>query len=97
MYIYAIQCSIPEHRLRFLCSFVDANNIAWVGDDPYIKSGEKETVPNVDNSVDRPFKTRRVFRSRKKNCYSIDVGKGESVLLRAHFYYGTYTDETFDL
>ncbi|XP_010273367.1 PREDICTED: putative leucine-rich repeat receptor-like protein kinase At2g19210 [Nelumbo nucifera] len=76
-------------------SFTDANNITWVGDDLYIKSGKSETVTSVNNSsiIARPYTTRRVFPTTKKNCYSIGVGRGEHVLLRAHFYYVTNKDE----
>ncbi|XP_010273297.1 PREDICTED: probable LRR receptor-like serine/threonine-protein kinase At5g59680 [Nelumbo nucifera] len=87
-----------------LGSFTDANNITWVGDEPYIKSGKSETVPSAGNSpVAIQYTTRRVFPTRNKNCYSIDVGKGERVLLRAYFYYGncnnseTSSTPTFDL
>ncbi|XP_010273296.1 PREDICTED: probable LRR receptor-like serine/threonine-protein kinase At5g59680 [Nelumbo nucifera] len=76
-------------------SFTDANNITWVGDETYIKSGKSESVPSaVNSSIARQYTTRRVFPTGKKNCYSIQVGKGERVLLRAHFYYGIKTDET---
>nr|DAD42579.1 TPA_asm: hypothetical protein HUJ06_000809 [Nelumbo nucifera] len=87
-------------------SFTAANNITWVGDDLYIKGGESQTVQSADNSssVARQYTTRRVFPTRKKNCYSIgDVGKGERVFLRAYFYYGscnnneTSSSPTFDL
>uniref|UniRef100_A0A1U8AYE4 Probable leucine-rich repeat receptor-like protein kinase At2g28990 n=1 Tax=Nelumbo nucifera TaxID=4432 RepID=A0A1U8AYE4_NELNU len=70
-------------------SFVDENNIRWVGDDTYIKTGESHTVRNPDSVSKREYRTLRVFTG-KKNCYSIDVPKGERVLIRAKFHYGNY-------
>ncbi|XP_010274146.1 PREDICTED: probable LRR receptor-like serine/threonine-protein kinase At1g51860 [Nelumbo nucifera] len=70
-------------------SFVDENNIRWVGDDTYIKTGESLTVENPDSVSMREYRTLRVFTG-KKNCYSIDVPKGERVLIRAKFHYGNY-------
>nr|DAD46305.1 TPA_asm: hypothetical protein HUJ06_004535 [Nelumbo nucifera] len=75
-------------------SFTDENNITWVGDARYIKSGERQNVTTSDNTAAfPPFTTRRVVPTGQKNCYSIDVGKGEHVLLRTHFYSGNSTTD----
>lgn len=68
-------------------SFTDDNNIRWTGDDAYIQHGESEVVYSGSSS---PLSTLRVFPTRKKNCYSIKVPKGEKILARASFYYGNY-------
>ncbi|KAI3945402.1 hypothetical protein MKX01_017247 [Papaver californicum] len=83
----------------------DVNSIVWVGDSPYIQTGEIHTVntpiaiPAFDSIA---LNTLRAFPTRKKNCYSIDVDTTvERVLVRANFYYGNYdsksTPPTFDL
>nr|DAD41172.1 TPA_asm: hypothetical protein HUJ06_015495 [Nelumbo nucifera] len=81
-------------------SYVDDNNIRWVGDDAYIKTGENRTVENADSVRLREYRTLRVF-SDKRNCYSIDVPKGERVIVRAKFHYGNYdgnsSSPVFDL
>ncbi|KAH1152402.1 hypothetical protein GYH30_045734 [Glycine max] len=78
-------------------SSIDKNNIRWIGDDDYIQHGESHQVYLGSN----PLSTLRVFTNRKKNCYSIRVGKGEKILTRASFYYGNYDDKfsppVFDL
>ncbi|QCD92375.1 hypothetical protein DEO72_LG5g437 [Vigna unguiculata] len=78
-------------------SSTDENNIRWIGDDDYIQHGESHQVYLGSN----PLSTLRVFTDRKKNCYSIRVGKGEKILTRASFYYGNYDDKfsppVFDL
>lgn len=78
-------------------SSIDKNSIRWIGDDDYIQHGESHQVYLGSN----PLSTLRVFTNRKKNCYSIRVGKGEKILTRASFYYGNYDDKfsppVFDL
>ncbi|XP_061356025.1 probable LRR receptor-like serine/threonine-protein kinase At5g59680 [Gastrolobium bilobum] len=70
-------------------SVTDENNIRWTGDDAYIQHGESIQVYSGSN----PLSTLRVFPTRKKNCYSIRVKKGEKVLTRASFYYGNYDNK----
>ncbi|KAK7314709.1 hypothetical protein VNO77_33236 [Canavalia gladiata] len=78
-------------------SITDENNIRWTGDNAYIQHGESHQVYLGSN----PLSTLRVFPTRKKNCYSIRVGKGEKILTRASFYYGNYDNKfsppVFDL
>ncbi|KAI3940682.1 hypothetical protein MKW98_030001 [Papaver atlanticum] len=84
----------------------DKNTIVWVGDDPYIQTGETRKVnvapPNISGWDSRVMSTLRAFPSRKKNCYSINIAsskdkdatKVERVLLRASFYYGNYDNKS---
>ncbi|XP_026439446.1 probable LRR receptor-like serine/threonine-protein kinase At1g05700 isoform X2 [Papaver somniferum] len=89
----------------------DNNSIIWVGDGPYIKTGEVHKVnvladeSGFDSSV---MSSLRAFPTRNKNCYSMDTDKEpedntttERVLIRANFYYGNYdnksTPPTFNL
>ncbi|XP_058111157.1 probable LRR receptor-like serine/threonine-protein kinase At1g05700 [Magnolia sinica] len=81
-------------------SYVDSNFIGWVGDNLYISNGESRVVQN-SASVSHVLSTLRVFSTRKKNCYSIQVDKGSQILVRAMFYYGNYdktsSPPSFDL
>lgn len=71
-------------------SITDENGITWTHDDAYIQHGESQQV----YSGSHPLSTLRVFPStRKKNCYSIKVPRGEKVLTRASFYYGNYDNK----
>ncbi|KAI3940680.1 hypothetical protein MKW98_029999 [Papaver atlanticum] len=78
----------------------DDNSIVWVGDGPYIQTGETHTanaptdIPGFDSKV---MSTLRAFPARNKNCYSIDIDSKsddnttvDRVLVRANFYYGNY-------
>ncbi|KAL5079425.1 hypothetical protein RYX36_007846 [Vicia faba] len=70
-------------------SFIDENNIKWSGDYDYIQNGAPQEV-YLGSS---PLSTLRLFTTRKKNCYSIKVPRGEKVLARASFYYGNYDNK----
>ncbi|XP_068644900.1 probable LRR receptor-like serine/threonine-protein kinase MEE39 [Aristolochia californica] len=79
-------------------SYFDNNDIFWLPDDLYVTGGETRKAPGTTS---RPMSTLRVFPTRKKNCYSIDVTKGERLLVRASFFYGNYDGKSlppiFDL
>ncbi|MCL7021958.1 hypothetical protein MKW94_015612, partial [Papaver nudicaule] len=88
----------------------DENTIIWVGDGPYVQTGEihkvnaPTDVPGFDPNV---MGTLRAFPTRNKNCYAIDIDNSkdnstvERILLRANFYYGNYDNKSsppsFDL
>lgn len=71
-------------------SYTDENLIVWMGDDDLIQNGEAKVVQSGNAATDHVMSTLRVFSTRKKNCYTIPVDKGEQVLVRASFYYGNY-------
>ncbi|XP_068669468.1 probable LRR receptor-like serine/threonine-protein kinase At1g05700 [Aristolochia californica] len=79
-------------------NYVDGNKVEWSPDHLYISTGENRVIPSTVSQV---MSTLRMFPTRKKNCYSIDVNKGERLLLRASFYYGNYdkrsSPPSFDL
>lgn len=81
-------------------SFTDENSIVWKGDGDLISNGVAHEVQQ-NYSVSRVIDTLRVFTTRRKNCYSIEVEEGEKVLVRAGFNYGNYdqksTPPIFDL
>ncbi|KAJ0554143.1 putative transferase [Helianthus annuus] len=74
-------------------SFTDENSIVWKGDNDLISSGVTYTV-QPDHSVSHVMDTLRVFTTRRKNCYSIEVEEGEKVLVRAGFNYGNYDNKS---
>ncbi|KAI3997405.1 hypothetical protein MKX01_017775 [Papaver californicum] len=84
----------------------DNNSIVWVGDGPYIQTGEIHTVSvpaDISGFDSNALNTLRSFPTRKRNCYSIDIGTKaeddddttvERVLVRANFYYGNYDNKS---
>lgn len=85
-------------------SYTDENSIKWTGDDGYIQNGVSKEVsfilipPYVSGTV---MTTLRAFPTLRKNCYTINVDKGEKILARASFFYGNYdgldSPPTFEL
>ncbi|CAL9055166.1 unnamed protein product [Musa banksii] len=75
-------------------SFIDESNIEWVGDNLYIGHGRSFVFRNR-GSLSRAMTTLRVFESRRKSCYRIDVSGGGRVLVRASFNYGNYDGKSF--
>lgn len=69
--------------------YVDEHGVSWLGDDKYVQNGEKRSVAS-GKSTDHVGDTMRVFKTQKKNCYSIGSMKKGRVLVRASFYYGNY-------
>ena len=87
-------------------SYTDDFFIKWTGDDGYAQNGEPKNVSYPlpilgDYSSGTPLNTLRAFPTLRKNCYTINVGKGERVLARASFAYGNYDGKdsppTFEL
>ncbi|KAL4570988.1 hypothetical protein LXL04_017738 [Taraxacum kok-saghyz] len=80
--------------------YVDGNAMSWMPDTTLISNGVARVVQST-NSISTVLDTLRVFTSRKKNCYSYPVTKGEKLLVRASFNYGNYdralSPPTFDL
>lgn len=82
-------------------SFTGPDKLKWIGDDSLIKSGESHQVVEISTSAPQEMSTLRAFTTRNKNCYSIEAGRGEKVLVRARFNYGNYDKKssppTFEL
>ncbi|XP_052117796.1 probable LRR receptor-like serine/threonine-protein kinase At1g05700 [Arachis duranensis] len=99
--IVAIVLAIPLFTKLSLTTFVSINcgssepftdpqtNITWTQDDAYIEHGQSF---NVSLGLGT-FSTLRAFHTLKKNCYEIEVQKGEKVLTRASFFYGNYDNK----
>lgn len=91
--LWSIDCGSSD-------TYMDGNLIFWMGDNYLIQNGQSEVVQS-SNSVDHVMSTLRVFTTRKKNCYSLQVDKGGQIYARASFYYGNYDGKsappTFDL
>ncbi|CAI9297895.1 unnamed protein product [Lactuca saligna] len=80
--------------------YTDDNLMVWMPDATLISNGFARVVQST-NSISTELNSLRVFTTRKKNCYSTPVTKGEKVLVRASFNYGNYdglsSPPTFDL
>ncbi|KAI3926379.1 hypothetical protein MKX01_032567 [Papaver californicum] len=85
--------------------YTDGNSIEWVGDDRYIQTGEARNIISKEQmygSDPHVMDTLREFKTRTKNCYSIDINNGKSedstkverVLVRASFFYGNYDNKS---
>ncbi|XP_057954629.1 probable LRR receptor-like serine/threonine-protein kinase At1g05700 [Malania oleifera] len=83
----SIDCGSPD-------SYTE-NSFTWIGDALLMNNGESRAVQHTQ----RALSTLRVFPTRKKNCYSINVTAAEEetvdgrllqVLVRASFFYGNY-------
>ncbi|MCL7027261.1 hypothetical protein MKW94_014561 [Papaver nudicaule] len=81
--------------------YTDGRSMVWVGDGPYIQTGETHKVsiepPNQFTWDSQVMSTLRAFPTRKRNCYSIDIEDSttaERVLVRANFYYGDYDNKS---
>ncbi|KAI3997399.1 hypothetical protein MKX01_017769 [Papaver californicum] len=95
---FSIDCGSSSLKPR-----IDENSIVWVGDGPYIQTGETHTAnaPDIHGFDYNVMSTLRAFPTRKKNCYSIDIDNKsednttvERVLVRANFYYGNYDNKS---
>ncbi|CAH8356539.1 unnamed protein product [Eruca vesicaria subsp. sativa] len=80
-------------------SYVDSNNVTWVGDKGFVTTGEPMKLPNV---VTKPLNTLRYFPTGQTNCYTnIPVTKRQKTLVRTKFYYenydGNFSPPSFDL
>ncbi|CAH1419818.1 unnamed protein product [Lactuca virosa] len=80
--------------------YTDGNLMVWTPDETLVSNGFARVVQS-SNSISTVLDSLRVFTTRKKNCYSTLVTKGEKVLVRASFNYGNYdrlsSPPTFDL
>ncbi|CAA0384658.1 unnamed protein product [Arabidopsis thaliana] len=73
-------------------SYVDSNNVTWVGDKGFVTTGESINITDV---VKKPINTLRYFPTGQTNCYTnIPATKGRTTLVRTKFYYKNY-DENY--
>ncbi|CAH2065232.1 unnamed protein product [Thlaspi arvense] len=77
-------------------SYVDSNNVRWVGDTGFVTTGETMKIPDV---VTKPINTLRYFPTGQTNCYTnIPVIKHRKTQVRTKFYYdGKYSPPSFDV
>ncbi|OAP06583.1 hypothetical protein AXX17_AT3G40140 [Arabidopsis thaliana] len=72
-------------------SYVDSNNITWVGDNGFVTTGESINITDVTT---KPINTLRYFPTGQTNCYTnIPVTKGRKTLVRTKYYYENYDDK----
>ncbi|XP_010503243.1 PREDICTED: uncharacterized protein At1g24485-like [Camelina sativa] len=80
-------------------SYIDSNNVTWLGDKGFVTTGEPMKIPDV---VTKPMNTLRYFPTGQTNCYSnIPVTKGQKTLVRTSFKYenydGKFSPPSFDV
>ncbi|KAL1215000.1 hypothetical protein V5N11_007776 [Cardamine amara subsp. amara] len=80
-------------------SYVDSNNVTWVGDKGFVTTGEPMKIPDM---VKKPTNTLRYFPTGQTNCYTnIQVTKDQKTLVRTKFYYenydGKFSPPSFDV
>ncbi|XP_019099844.1 PREDICTED: uncharacterized protein At1g24485-like [Camelina sativa] len=69
-------------------SYVDADNVTWLGDKGFVTTGESFQIPG---NLTEPINNLRYFSSGQTNCYTnIPATKGGKTLVRTLFYYGNY-------
>ncbi|KAL9294029.1 putative Malectin-like domain-containing protein [Arabidopsis thaliana] len=72
-------------------SYVDSNNVTWVGDNGFVTTGESINITDVTT---KPINTLRYFPTGQTNCYTnIPVTKGRKTLVRTKYYYENYDDK----
>ncbi|KAJ0054598.1 hypothetical protein Pint_01555 [Pistacia integerrima] len=72
-------------------SYVDSSNISWVSDSAYINTGNKTTVPYVEETSTSNVSVRFFPDSRGRSCYKLPVKNVSSlVLVRSRFVYKNY-------
>ncbi|XP_054781394.1 probable LRR receptor-like serine/threonine-protein kinase At5g59680 [Prosopis cineraria] len=77
----------------------------WQADDSYVQNGDSYVVQYTSTiplyMSETAISTLRAFPTLKKNCYTVNVGEGRKVLVRASFFYGNYDGKesppTFEL
>lgn len=77
--------------------YKDANNITWVPDDSFIRTGVK--VPNATSQVDnsyRRYQSSRYFPEKAVNkfCYDLPATNGTTYLVRTTFVHVNLTKDT---
>ncbi|CAH8267625.1 unnamed protein product [Arabidopsis lyrata] len=72
-------------------SYVDSNNVTWVGDNGFVTTGESINITDVTT---KPINTLRYFPTGQTNCYTnIPATKDQKTLVRTKFYYENYDDK----
>ncbi|CAB4272462.1 unnamed protein product [Prunus armeniaca] len=63
--------------------------INYISDATFIDTGESKSLPNMNN-YQYPCGSVRSFPEGARNCYKINVTRGNKYLIRANFLYGNY-------
>ncbi|XP_028805525.1 probable LRR receptor-like serine/threonine-protein kinase At5g59680 [Neltuma alba] len=86
-------------------SLTDGDIFPWDSDDSYVQNGDSHVVEYTSTvplyMSETAMSTLRAFPTLRKNCYTVNVSKGQKLLVRASFFYGNYDGKdsppTFDL
>lgn len=70
------------------------NNISYVSDAPFVKSGVSESISSRMGADNAPFprqmRSLRSFPQGIRNCYNVSIVNGSKYLIRASFLYENY-------
>ncbi|CAL9009888.1 unnamed protein product, partial [Prunus brigantina] len=83
----SIDCGLQE-----VSSYSETTTrINYISDATFIDTGEsKSTSPSYRDKYQRPYESVRSFPEGARNCYKINVTRGNKYLIRASFVYGNY-------
>lgn len=85
----SLDCGSPEGTRYTEIS----NNISYVSDAPYVKSGVSESIGSrfgPNGPFPRQLRTLRSFPQGVRNCYNVSIVNGTKYLIRASFLYENY-------
>ncbi|XWS12027.1 hypothetical protein CRYUN_Cryun37aG0055200 [Craigia yunnanensis] len=86
-----MDCGLPENS-----SYPEnETSLTYISDAAFIDTGIRMSISSefVTDSLWQPLKHVRSFPRGIRNCYSIEVSKGNKYLVRASFMYGNYDSE----
>ncbi|KAL0562320.1 hypothetical protein IC582_002774 [Cucumis melo] len=86
----SLDCGSPEDTMYTEIT----NNISYVSDAPFVKSGVSESIGSRMGADNAPFprqmRSLRSFPQGIRNCYNVSIVNGSKYLIRASFLYENY-------
>uniref|UniRef100_A0A9I9DW16 non-specific serine/threonine protein kinase n=1 Tax=Cucumis melo TaxID=3656 RepID=A0A9I9DW16_CUCME len=86
----SLDCGSPEDTMYTEIT----NNISYVSDAPFVKSGVSESISSRMGADNAPFprqmRSLRSFPQGIRNCYNVSIVNGSKYLIRASFLYENY-------
>ena len=84
----SIDCGLPKGSSSYTESITDIN---YVSDNPFVTTG---ITPENQSGYRKQLAHVRAFPEGIRNCYTINITKGTTYLIRATFYYGNYDNKS---
>ncbi|XWS12023.1 hypothetical protein CRYUN_Cryun37aG0054800 [Craigia yunnanensis] len=94
----SLDCGLPEGS-RYNDTTTGIN---YISDTPYIQTGISNRLPDFNSGMQQQLlEYLRSFPEGDRNCYMLNLGKGDRYLIRTSFMYGNYDEKNeapeFDL